>query len=147
MALMNPLGIKDTAPRHSDTPSSDSSASSTGAPAAANITAYPMGYPGMQQYSYPMPLINTPGAPPAFNKRDVTPFLRLFDTMCENYNIPPHMRVKRLTQYCTSGRAREIESFPYYLAYDWEGLVAEIKEEWKKLNTEETMISRPFLHE
>ena len=96
MALINPLGIKNTASRHSNTPLSDSSASSTNAPAAANIIAYSIGYPDMQQYSYLIPLINTPGASPTFDKQDIISFLRLFNTIYKNYNILLHVRVKRL---------------------------------------------------
>ena len=145
MAPMN-LNIKDVTPRNVDTPSRDSSTSSGVAP-AQEMPSQPLGYPGMPSYSHPMPLLNTPGAPPAFDGRDATSFIRLFDTMCENYNIPSYLRVKRVTQYCTPSKAQEIEAFPSYLARDWESLVTEIKEEWKRLDTEETMVTRAFLSE
>ena len=98
MISINPLGIKDITSRYSNTPLSDSSISSTITPAAINIVVYSIEYLSISpQYSYLILLINTPNTPSIFNKRDITPFLRLFDIIYKNYNIPLYMRIKYLT--------------------------------------------------
>jgi len=80
---------------------------------------------------HPLPLLGTPGAPTAFEGRNVTSFLKKFEAMCDNFGIEEAIKVKRVPEYCEDDIAREVESFGTWKAKDWEGLKKEMLKEWR----------------
>jgi hypothetical protein len=57
------------------------------------------------------PLLNSPGAPPTFNGKDVTSFLKKYEFMCDIYQIQTPMRLKKVSEYYEDNIVREIEAF------------------------------------
>jgi len=96
---------------------------------------------------HPLPLPGAPGAPPTFNGRNVTSFLKKYESMCDNYLIRVPVRLKRVTEYCEDDIAREIETFTTWEEKDWEKLKAEMIQEWRKEDAEQLMYTRAFLEE
>jgi hypothetical protein len=66
---------------------------------------------GMPAIMYPFPLPGTPGAPPTFNGRNVTSFLKKYESIYDNYQIQEHLRLKKVLEYCEDDIAWEIEGF------------------------------------
>jgi hypothetical protein len=66
---------------------------------------------GMPAIMHPFPLPGTPEAPPTFNGRNVTSFLKKYESMCDNYQIQEHLRLKKVSEYCEDNIAWEIEGF------------------------------------
>jgi hypothetical protein len=96
---------------------------------------------------HPLPLLGTPGAPTAFEGRNVTSFLKKFEAMCDNFGIEEAIKVKRVPEYCEDDIAREVESFGTWKAKDWEGLKKEMLKEWRQGDVEQLMYTRPLLEE
>lgn len=51
---------------------------------------------------HPLPLPGSPGAPSTFNGSNVTPFLRKYESMCDNYKAPSDWKEYRNTVKTTS---------------------------------------------
>jgi hypothetical protein len=96
---------------------------------------------------HPFPLPGAPGAPPTFNGRNVTSFLKKYESMCDNYQIQPPVRLGRVPEYCEDDIARELEAFTTWEEKDWEKLKAEMMHEWRKEDAEQLMYIRTFLEE
>jgi hypothetical protein len=96
---------------------------------------------------YLLLLSGSSGAPPTFNSRDVTSFLKKYESMCDNYQIQEPMKIKRVSEYCEDDIAREIEAFTIWEEKDWGKFKAEMLHEWRREDTEQTMYTRAFLKE
>jgi hypothetical protein len=78
---------------------------------------------------HPLRLPGTPGAPLAFNGRNVTSLLKKYESICDNYHVRSSVRLKRIPEYCKNDIARELEGFSTWEEKDWEGIKEEIIEE------------------
>jgi hypothetical protein len=85
---------------------------------------------------HPLPRPGSPGAPPTFNGRDVTSFLKKYESMCDTYLIQTPTRLKKVSEYYEDDVAKEIEAFTTWEEKDWEKLKTEILHEWRRENTE-----------
>lgn len=103
--------------------------------------------PQMAVVMHPLPLPGAPGAPPTFNGRNVTSFLKKYESMCDNYQIDTSVRLKRVSEYCEDDIARELEAFTTWTEKDWKKLKAEMLYEWRKEDAEQLMYTRAFLEE
>ena len=103
--------------------------------------------PSQPIIAYPLPLAGTPGAPPTFDGRNVSSFLKKYASMCDNYGISAVKRVKRVSEYCTDEVARDVEAFAGWKDKDWAGLVKEMKTEWRREDAEQIMYTRAFLEQ
>jgi predicted aspartyl protease len=103
--------------------------------------------PQMAGVVHPLPLPGAPGAPPTFNGRDVSSFLKKYESMCDNYQIEGPERLRRVSGYCEDDIARELEAFTTWEEKDWGKLKAEMMREWRKEDTEQLMYTRAFLEE
>jgi hypothetical protein len=66
---------------------------------------------GISAIMYLFPQPGTPGAPPTFNGRNLTSFLKKYESMCDNYQIQEHLRRKKVLEYCEDNIVWEIEGF------------------------------------
>jgi hypothetical protein len=112
-----------------------------------SISIPPMATSGTPIVMHPLPLPGSPGAPPTFNGRDVTSFLKKYESMCDTYQIQTPMRLKKVSEYCEDDVAREIEAFTTWEEKDWEKLKTEMLHEWRREDTEQIMYTRAFLEE
>jgi hypothetical protein len=85
---------------------------------------------------HPLPFPGTPGAPPIFNGKNVTSFLKKYELMCDNYQIHTSARLKRVTEYCKDDIAWELEAFDAWIEKDWEKLKNEMLYEWRRQDPE-----------
>ena len=60
---------------------------------------------------HPLPLLGTPGAPAAFDGRNVSTFIRKYEAMCNNFGIPNSNKVERVPEYYNNNITRDLESF------------------------------------
>jgi hypothetical protein len=60
---------------------------------------------------YPLPFPGAPGATPTFDGRNVTLFLKKYESMRDNYQVQTALRPKKVLEYCENDIAREIEVF------------------------------------
>jgi hypothetical protein len=60
---------------------------------------------------YPLPLSGSLRAPPTFNGRDVTSFLKKYESMCDIYQIQTPIRLKKVSEYYEDDVIREIKAF------------------------------------
>jgi hypothetical protein len=67
--------------------------------------------PEISIVAYPLPLPGSPEAPPTFNGRNVSSFLKRYKSMCDNYQIQEPIRIKRVSEYYKDNVAREIKAF------------------------------------
>jgi hypothetical protein len=102
---------------------------------------------GMPAIMHPFPLPGTPGAPPTFNGRNVTSFLKKYESMCDNYQIQEHLRLKKVSEYCENDIAWEIEGFATWEEKNWDKLKAEMMHEWRREDIEQLIYTRIFLKE
>ena len=107
----------------------------------------PVPPPQMSVVMHPLPLPGAPGAPPTFNGRNVTSFLKKYESMCENYQIQPSVRLTKVSEYCEDDIARELEAFATWEEKDWGKLKTEMIHEWRKEDAEQLMYTRAFLEE
>jgi hypothetical protein len=96
---------------------------------------------------HPLPFPGAPGAPPTFSGRNVTSFLKKYESMCDNYQIDAAARLKRVAEYCEDGIAWELEAFDAWIEKDWEKLKTEMLHEWRRQDPEQLMHTRAFLEE
>ena len=96
---------------------------------------------------HPLPLLGTPGAPAAFEGRNVSSFLKKFEAMCNNFGIDEETKVRRIQEYCEDDIGREVEAFETWKKKDWEGLKDEMRKEWRQGDVEQLMYTRPLLEE
>jgi len=96
---------------------------------------------------HPLPLLGTPGAPAAFEGRNVSSFLKKFEAMCDNFGIDEETKVRRIPEYCDDDIGREVEAFETWKKKDWEGLKDEMRKEWRQGDVEQLMYTRPLLEE
>jgi hypothetical protein len=82
-----------------------------------------------------------------FDGRNVTSFLRKYESMCDNYQIQEPLRLKKVSEYCEDNIAREIETFTTWEEQDWKKLKKEMLHEWRREDTEQMMHTRAFLEE
>ena len=122
----------------------DRESSTSSGPMTTPITSPPV-MPMMVMH--PLPLRGAPGAPPTFDGRNATSFLRRFESMCDNYQVQTPARLKRILEYCDDDVAREVECFSAWVSKDWEALKGEMLREWRKEDTEQLMYTRAFLEE
>jgi hypothetical protein len=102
---------------------------------------------GLPAIMHLFPLPGTPGAPPTFNGRNVTSFLKKYDFMCDKYQIQDSMRLKMVSEYCEDNMVWEIEGFAAWEEKNWDRLKAEMMHEWRREDTEQLMYTRIFLEE
>ena len=60
---------------------------------------------------YPLPLSSAPGAPPIFNSKNATSFLKKYKSIYNNYYIQEAMKVKRVSKYYKDNITCEIKAF------------------------------------
>jgi hypothetical protein len=60
---------------------------------------------------YLFPLSKAQGAPPTFNNKDVTSFLKKYELIYDIYQIRAFIRLKRVSEYYKDNIIREIEAF------------------------------------
>jgi hypothetical protein len=126
------------------------SASSSGTPTPSTPSEpviTPSIPPSQMAVVHPLPLPGTPGAPPTFNGRNVTSFLKKYESMCDNYQIQPLVKIRRILEYCEDDIARELEAFTTWEEKDWGKLKTEMMQEWRKEDAEQLMYTRTFLEE
>jgi hypothetical protein len=96
---------------------------------------------------HPLPLLGTPGAPPAFDGRNVTSFLKKYESMCDNFGIQAETKARRVPEYCEDEIARYLEVYDAWKEPNWEALKTEMLKEWRKEDKEQLMYTRPLLEE
>jgi hypothetical protein len=96
---------------------------------------------------HPLPLLGTPGAPSAFDGRNVSTFIRKFEAMCNNFGVSNCNKARRIPEYCDDDVARDVESFATWKTGDWDGLKTDMLEEWRRGDVEQLMYTRPLLEE
>jgi hypothetical protein len=96
---------------------------------------------------HPLPLRGAPGAPSSFDGRNVSVFLKKYEAMCENYQVPTQARATKVADYCEDSIARELEGFFTWKENDWDGLKEEMKQEWQSKDLDQLMYTKDFLEE
>jgi hypothetical protein len=67
--------------------------------------------PEMLTVMHPLPLSGSPEAPPTFNGRNISSFLKKYESIYDNYQIQEAIRLKKVSKYCKDDITRKIEAF------------------------------------
>jgi hypothetical protein len=71
----------------------------------------PMVTSGTSIVIYPLPLLGSLRAPPTFNGKDVTSFLKKYESICDIYQIQTPIRLKKVSEYYEDNIIKKIEVF------------------------------------
>jgi hypothetical protein len=71
----------------------------------------PMATSGTLIVIHLFPLLNSSGASPTFNGKDVTSFLKKYEFMCDTYQIQTPIKLKKVSEYYENDMVKEIEAF------------------------------------
>jgi hypothetical protein len=86
---------------------------STRGPSTPSESAFipPMATSGILIVIHPLSFLGSPGAPLTFNSRNVTSFLKKYESICDNYQIQTPIRLKKVSEYYKNDVVREIKMF------------------------------------
>jgi hypothetical protein len=76
-----------------------------------SISILDISSPEMLTVMHLLPLSGLSEAPPTFNNRNVSFFLKKYESICNNYQIQEAIRLKKMSKYCKDDITREIETF------------------------------------
>jgi hypothetical protein len=97
-----------------------------------------------RHHAFMMPPRGTPGAP-FFGGKNITEFIRQFDDLCDDYDVPRDQKVRRVLRFCSTEIEEYLRTEPIFTELDWEKAKTFMLEEWEKNDDDQRKRTLAFL--